>query len=73
MRNPVLTPEEFRRIGHQLIDRIADYRATVADRPVMSGNAPGALRAALPKQAPGQPESFDAIFSDLDELIIPGL
>ena len=39
----------------------------------MSANAPGALRAALPKEAPLKPEAFDAIFSDLDELIIPGL
>jgi glutamate/tyrosine decarboxylase-like PLP-dependent enzyme len=68
-----LTPEEFRRIGHQLIDRIADYRASVAERPVMSATAPGALRAALPKSAPRHPESFDDIFRDLDELIIPGL
>jgi glutamate/tyrosine decarboxylase-like PLP-dependent enzyme len=68
-----LTPEEFRRIGHQLIDRIADYRCSVAERPVMSANAPGALRAVLPKEAPPKPEGFDAIFSDLDELIIPGL
>ena len=68
-----MTPEEFRRIGHQLIDRIADYRSSVAERPVMSANAPGALRAALPKEAPLKPEGFDAIFSDLDELIIPGL
>jgi aromatic-L-amino-acid decarboxylase len=68
-----LSPEEFRRIGHQLIDRIADYRASVAERPVMSANAPGAFRDALPKQAPQKPESFDAIFSDLDALIIPGL
>jgi aromatic-L-amino-acid decarboxylase len=68
-----LTPEEFRRIGHQLIDRIADYRSSVGDRRVMSANAPGELRAALPKEAPHQPESFDAIFRDLDALIIPGL
>jgi aromatic-L-amino-acid decarboxylase len=68
-----LTPEEFRRIGHQLIDRIADYRGSVADRPVMSANAPGELRAALPKHPPREAESFDAIFRDLDDLIIPGL
>jgi aromatic-L-amino-acid decarboxylase len=68
-----VTPEEFRRIGHQLIDRIADYRAGVADRPVMSANAPGALRAALPKAPPPKPEPFEAVFRDLDELIMPGL
>jgi aromatic-L-amino-acid/L-tryptophan decarboxylase len=68
-----VTPEEFRRIGHELIDRIADYRAGIAARPVMSPNAPGALRAALPGQPPQHAEPFAAIFSDLDALIIPGV
>ena len=61
-----MTPEEFRRHGHELIDRIANYRATLADRPVRSEVAPGAIRAALPKAAPTAPEPFAAIFADLD-------
>jgi aromatic-L-amino-acid/L-tryptophan decarboxylase len=68
-----VTPEQFRRIGHQLIDRIADYRAGVADRPVMSQVKPGALRAALPAAPPLHPEPFEAVFADLDRLIMPGL
>ena len=68
-----MTPEEFRRIGHQLIDRIADYRAGVAARPVMSPAEPGAVRAALPKAPPPRPEPFAAVFDDLDRLILPGL
>ena len=68
-----MTPEQFRRIGHELIDRIADYRAGVADRPVMSQAAPGALRAALPAAPPLRPEPFEAVFADLDRLIMPGL
>ncbi len=68
-----MTPEEFRRHGHELIDRIADYRATVAERPVMAQVAPGAIRAALPKAAPAAPEPFADIFRDLDALILPGL
>ena len=68
-----MTPEDFRRIGHQLIDRIADYRAGLASRPVMSTVAPGSIRAALPKGPPEGPESFDAVFRDLDEILIPGL
>ena len=68
-----MTPEEFRQIGHELIDRIADYRAGVASRPVMSPAKPGALRAALPKAPPQRPEPFAAVFADLDRLIIPGL
>lgn len=65
--------EEFRRVGHQLIDWIADYRARVADFPVRSQSEPGAVRAALPSVPPTQPESFDHIFNDLEKIILPGL
>jgi aromatic-L-amino-acid decarboxylase len=68
-----MTPEEFRRVGHELVDWIADYRArvTAGEFPVMSRNAPGQLRAALPKSAPDRPEDFAAIRRDLDALILP--
>ena len=68
-----MTPEEFRRLGHELIDRIADYREGVAQRPVMAQVAPGAVRNALPKSAPQKAEPFEAVFRDLDALIVPGL
>ena len=68
-----MTPEEFRRRGHELIDWIADYRAHVADRPVMAQTAPGAIKARLPAHPPDTPESFDAILRDLDAIVLPGL
>ena len=40
--------EEFRRFGHQVVDWIADYRASVGDRPVMARTEPGAVKAQLP-------------------------
>jgi aromatic-L-amino-acid decarboxylase len=68
-----MTPEEFRRAGHELIDWIADYRERVvrAEFPVMSRNVPGELRAALPATPPQEPEDFAAIRRDLDALILP--
>jgi len=68
-----MTPDEFRRAGHELVDWIADYRERVArgEFPVMSRSAPGALRAALPTAPPREPESFDSIRGDLDTLILP--
>ena len=68
-----MTPEEFRRAGHELIDWVADYRERVArsEFPVMSRNVPGALRAALPAIPPQAPEHFAAVRRDLDELILP--
>src|ERR1700709_218359 len=68
-----MTPDEFRMVGHQLIDWIADQRATVAAPPVMSRAAPGEIRAQLPLQAPEAPESFEAIIRDLDAIILPGM
>jgi aromatic-L-amino-acid/L-tryptophan decarboxylase len=68
-----MTPEEFRHHGHQLIDRIADYRAKIATRPVQSTAFPGSIRAQLPATPPADPESFDEIFDDLDRVILPGL
>ena len=68
-----MTPEEFRKYGHQLIDWIADYRANIANRPVMARTAPGEIRAQLPASPPESPELFDAIFKDMDRIVMPGL
>ena len=68
-----MNPEEFRRLGHQIIDRIADYRAGVAQYPVMARTAPGEIKAALPAEPPDAPETFDAILADLDRIVMPGL
>jgi aromatic-L-amino-acid/L-tryptophan decarboxylase len=68
-----MSPEEFRRLGHRIVDWIADYRASLEGRPVMSRAAPGAVKAALPSSPPDQPEPFDAILGDLDRVLLPGL
>jgi aromatic-L-amino-acid decarboxylase len=68
-----MNPEEFRKIGHQLIDWIADYRTHVAELSVRSHVEPGAIKAQLPSQPPIHCESFDEIFKDLDQIILPGL
>ena len=68
-----MNPEEFRRRGHQIIDRIADYRANVARYPVMARTAPGEIKAALPAEPPENPENFDDVLADLDRVVMPGL
>ena len=66
--------EEFRRIGHELIDWIADYREEVCRGalPVMSRVAPGAVARALPSAPPQAPEPFEHVLRDLNEIILPG-
>jgi aromatic-L-amino-acid decarboxylase len=68
-----VTPEEFRRAGHRLIDWVADYRASVESRPVLAQTAPGSIKAQLPASPPSQPESFDAIIHDLEQIVVPGI
>ncbi len=68
-----MSPEEFRRYGHALVDLIADYRATVAQRPVMARTQPGEIKAQLPAAPPERPEPFDAILQDIERVLMPGL
>ena len=68
-----MSPEQFRRNGHALIDWIADYYSNVEKFPVMSRVAPGSIRASLPRHAPDKGEPFDQMLKDVDELILPGI
>lgn len=66
--------EEFRRLGHEVVDWIADYRARTArgEFPVMSRVGPGDIRAALPASPPLEGESLAGLRDDLERLILPG-
>jgi aromatic-L-amino-acid/L-tryptophan decarboxylase len=68
-----MTPEEFREAGHRLIDWIADYRASLESKPVMSTLEPGEVKAMFPTSPPLHAQGFDQVFRDLDEKIVPGL
>jgi aromatic-L-amino-acid/L-tryptophan decarboxylase len=68
-----MTPEDFRKQGHALIDWLADYRATLESRPVMSQVQPGEIKAQFSSTPPQEPIGFNQIFRDLDEKIVPGL
>jgi aromatic-L-amino-acid decarboxylase len=68
-----MTPDEFRRYGHELVDFIADYRARVerGEFPVMASVRPGELRAKLPATPPTDPEPFATALRDLERLVLP--
>jgi aromatic-L-amino-acid decarboxylase len=68
-----MTPDEFRRHGHELIDWLADHHARIAGLPVMATSKPGEIRDALPADPPEQPEKFAQTLADLDNLVVPGL
>lgn len=71
-----MTPEQFRVVGHRLIDWIADYHQSLEQRPPSPHTRPADLLQALPEHppiAPGDAEEWDRIITDLDRLITPGL
>jgi aromatic-L-amino-acid decarboxylase len=68
-----MTNEEFRKYGHQLIDWMADYFNNVDRLPVKSAVKPGEVIGRLPGKAPYEPEDFDAIMADFNEIILPGM
>jgi aromatic-L-amino-acid/L-tryptophan decarboxylase len=63
-----MTPEDFRKLGYELVDFIADYRETVRDLPVMSQIKPGDVRKLFPVSPPEHPEDMSSIIAELDKL-----
>ena len=48
-----MTPDEFRRHGHAVVDWIADYHSRIESFPVLSQVKPGEIRASLPPNVTG--------------------
>ncbi len=70
---PAVTPEDFRRHGHALVDWIATYLEGIEQYPVSPAVKPGDVRSHLPLDPPAGPEPFEAVLADLDDVVVPGL
>lgn len=68
-----MSPEEFRRHGHALVDWIADYWTKIGGLPVGHSVAPGEVFASLPTAAPEGGEPMEAILADVDRVVMPGI
>jgi aromatic-L-amino-acid decarboxylase len=68
-----MSPEEFRRQGHAVVDWIADYHSRVESFPVLSRVQPGEIRSKLPANAPEQGEAFEQILADMERVVLPGI
>jgi aromatic-L-amino-acid decarboxylase len=68
-----MDPTDFRTLGHELIDWVADYREGVAELPVISRVEPGDIRALLPAEPPLQAAGLADITADLDRIVLPGI
>jgi aromatic-L-amino-acid decarboxylase len=68
-----MSPDEFRKWGHQAIDWLAEYQSHPERYPVLSQSAPGAVYDALPPHGPREGEPMEAILADFEKVIVPGL
>jgi aromatic-L-amino-acid decarboxylase len=65
--------EEFRRLGHEVVDWIAGYLERIRDYPVVSRLQPGELAARLPQAAPECGEPMESVLKDFQSLILPAV
>ena len=65
--------EAFRQHGHALVEWIAAYLSGAEHHPVLSRNAPGAVRRALPPSPPAQGVPFEETLRDFERVILPGI
>jgi aromatic-L-amino-acid decarboxylase len=68
-----MTPDEFRRHGHEVVEWVASYMERVGELPIAPAVRPGEIRGRLPDAAPEEPEPFAALLRDLDEVVLPGI
>ncbi|MBI1754011.1 MAG: aspartate aminotransferase family protein [Acidobacteria bacterium] len=65
--------QEFRRLGYQLVDWIADYREGMERLPVMSRALPGEIRSAFPDHPPQQGGRMAQALAALERDVMPGI
>jgi aromatic-L-amino-acid/L-tryptophan decarboxylase len=68
-----MTPDEFRRLGHALVEWVAKYREAMPSLPVMSRATPGSIAAQLPASPPEHPGALEELFPLLDSVVLPGI
>jgi aromatic-L-amino-acid decarboxylase len=65
--------EEFRRLGHELVDWVADYLENLERFRVVPSILPGEIKRQLPVSPPEEAEDWSKILEDFQQIIIPGM
>ena len=65
--------QEFRQLGHQMVEWIASYREGMASLPVKSPVEPGEIKRMLPAEPPVAGEGLAGALADLDRIVLPGI
>lgn len=68
-----MTPDEFRKHAHELVEWMAAYLENVEKYPVKSQVKPGEIFNKIPGEPPLKPEPFSGFIKDFEEIIMPGI
>ncbi|HJW75321.1 MAG TPA: pyridoxal-dependent decarboxylase [Thermoleophilia bacterium] len=68
-----MDPDEFRRLGRELIEWVAAYRERVAEYSVMSRVEPGEIESGFATEPPMRGEGLETLVADLERLVLPGI
>ncbi|MFA7287793.1 MAG: pyridoxal-dependent decarboxylase [Melioribacteraceae bacterium] len=75
MKNRItdMPSEEFKKQGNEIIEWVDNYLSGIEKLRVVPDVQPGEIKKNLPNSMPDKGESFDRIFSDFQEKILPGI
>ncbi|CAJ0942816.1 unnamed protein product, partial [Mesorhabditis belari] len=68
-----MDPAEFREWGKKMVDFVADMWEGIPDRTPLPDVKPGYIQALVPPQAPNYPEKWQAVFDDLEKVVLSGV
>lgn len=68
-----MTIDEFRKYAHELVEWMAGYYENKENYPVKSRVKPGEIFNRIPDKPSSDPQPFEQIMKDFEEIILPGI